>query len=77
MLPATRHETPVLCILGLAPFSLVSNNQKWNLNVDAAANSLFLAYKEKVISTPRTHVRVLDLGPGNGALQCGNSVYQL
>ena len=36
-----------------------------------------LAYKETDTSSPRTRVRVLDLGHGNGALQFANSVYHL
>ena len=44
-----RHETPVCCLLGLAPYSLVSNNQNWNRNVDPGANSLVWLIKRQIL----------------------------
>ena len=67
------HETPVCCLLGLAPYSLELESKCGPWSQFAC-----LAYKETDTSTPRTRVRVLDIGPtGNGTLQCANSVYHL
>ena len=44
-----RHETPVCCLLGLAPYSLVSNNQNWNRNVDPGAISLVWLIKRHIL----------------------------
>ena len=72
MLPAvgvspTRFSS---VLLGFKHPELESNCGPWN-------KFSCLAYIEKNTSTPRTHFRILDLGPGNGAWQCASSVYHL
>ena len=49
LLPETESKTPVSCLLGLAPYSLVSNNQNWNRNVDPESNSLVWLIKRQIL----------------------------
>ena len=44
-----RHVNPVCRLLGLAPFSWVSNTQNWNRSVDPGANTLVWLIKKQIL----------------------------
>ena len=56
-----RHETPVCCLLGLDPCSLVANNQNWNRNVDPGANSLVWLIKRQILELREPALEFLTL----------------
>ena len=69
-----RHVTPVCRLLGLAPFSWVSNIQNWNRSVDPGANILVWFIKKQILREPAFEFSTLAQETEPGIVQARSTI---